>query len=94
MRPLAGCLRFGWLCLGTQSPGLKVVASTARSAGKARIVCERLWFVAWACVAWCGLCGLRGAQVLRLAGFCFSELLVVVARSRCVVQWELRGLCD
>ena len=57
--PLTGCLRFGWLCLGPGVLGLGVVAWTARSAGKAREVCERSWFVAWACVAWLELCGLR-----------------------------------
>ena len=39
-------------------PGLGVVALTAQSAGKERVVCDRLWFVAWACVAWLELCGL------------------------------------
>ena len=33
-------------------PGLGVVALTARSVDKARVVCVGLWFVAWACVAW------------------------------------------
>ena len=33
-------------------PGLGVVALTARSAGKAKVVCVGLWFVAWAYVAW------------------------------------------
>ena len=40
-------------------PGLGVVALTARSVDKARVVCVELWFVAWACVAWLELCGLR-----------------------------------
>ena len=39
--------------------GFGVVALTTRSAGKAKVVCVGLWFVAWACVAWLELCGLR-----------------------------------
>ena len=33
-------------------PGLVVVALTAWSVDKARVVCVGLWFVVWACVAW------------------------------------------
>ena len=39
--------------------GFGVVALTARSTGKVKVVCVGLWFVAWACVAWLELCGLR-----------------------------------
>ena len=38
--------------------GLGVVALIVQSAGKAMVVRERLWFVAWDCVAWLELCGL------------------------------------
>ena len=38
--------------------GLGVVALTAQSVDKARVVCVGLWFMAWAGIAWLGLCGL------------------------------------
>ena len=47
-------------------PGLGVVALTARSVDKARVVCVGLWFVAWACVAWLKLCGLRERELCGL----------------------------
>ena len=46
------------------APGLGVVALTMRSVDKAGVGCVGLWFVAWACVAWLWLCGLREC------GFC------------------------
>ena len=71
--------------------GLGVVALTARSVDKEMVVCVGLWFVAWACVACLGLCGLRerGSYGLRAPGA--VSLWSGVARSRCVVQGSREG---
>ena len=57
--PPTGCLWFEWLCQGVRCPGLSVVALASQNVAKEGAGCERLWFMAWACVAWLELCGLR-----------------------------------
>ena len=71
------------------APGLGVVALTVWSvdkADKAGVGSVRLWFVAWACIAWLGLCGLRecGSCGLRTPGS--ESQWSVVVRSRCIGQ--------
>ena len=40
-------------CVGVfGAPSLSVVALAAQSMDKAGVGCVRLWFVAWACIAW------------------------------------------
>ena len=67
------------------APGFGVVDLITRSVDKVGVVCVRLWFVAWACVAWLGLCVLRvhGPRGLRVPKMGFWWLLVVW--SRCIM---------
>ena len=71
-----------------EAPGLGMVALTARSVDKVGVGCVELWFVAWAPVAWLGLCGLRERGSHGLRALSWESWRSVVARSCCIMQWE------
>ena len=61
-----GLLKVRWLCLGARCPGSRCGGLDRAEHGQGEGSLCGVWFVAWACVAWLELCGLRERESCSL----------------------------